>query len=104
METSNRIRRPIFSELCGHNAHMYYSLSDLDDRTKFISTMKDYGVHCVFHYAPLHSSIFSKQSGFNDVDLSHTENISERIVRLPLWIGLEPFQEATINKIINLLQ
>ena len=104
LETSNRIRRPIFSELCGHNAHMYYLLlSDLDDRTKFISTMKDYGVHCVFHYAPLHSSIFSKQSGFNDVSFPYKEYIRTNC-RLPLWIGLEPFQEATINKIINLLQ
>lgn len=59
LESNGRVRRPIVPDDCGHNAHMYYLLlRDLEDRTRFISSMKECGVHCVFHYLPLHSSDF----------------------------------------------
>jgi dTDP-4-amino-4,6-dideoxygalactose transaminase len=89
-EREGRLRRPIVPEHCGHNAHMYYVLlPSLEHRTQFISVMKRAGVGTVFHYIPLHSSPagqrFSRSHGTLDV----TANISDRLVRLPLWLGLE---------------
>ena len=60
--------------------------------TEFISTMKNLGISSVFHYVPLHSSAFSGISGFPVGDLPVTDSLSERLVRLPFWIGLEGHQ------------
>ena len=78
---------------CGHNhnAHMYYLL--FDDpliRDLFISAMKSHGVNCVFHYVPLHSSPFGQQHGRVHGDVRVTDKVSSSIVRLPLYIGLDP--------------
>jgi dTDP-4-amino-4,6-dideoxygalactose transaminase len=79
---------------------MYYLLlRDSTIRDKFILEMKKRDVNCTFHYMPLHSSPFFRQydSSINDSNFSITNDISSRIVRLPLWIGLEKLQ----NKIIE---
>lgn len=89
LEASGRLRRPIVPEDCGHNAHMYYLLlRDLDDRTTFISSMKENGVNCVFHYVPLHSSNFGCQEFKSKSPLIRTQGLADQIVRLPLWLGL----------------
>ena len=89
-EASGRLRRPIIPEGCGYNAHMYYLLlRDLEDRTSFISAMKESGVNCVFHYVPLHSSPFGLQAGRVVGELSVTDDLANRLVRLPMWVGLE---------------
>ncbi|CRY90907.1 perosamine synthetase [Synechococcus sp. WH 8103] len=102
LEETGRLRRPIVPEGCGHNAHMYYLLlRDLDDRTKFISKMKDLSINCVFHYLPLHASMFAKQSGFSLSDLPVADILSARLVRLPFWIGLENIQNTVIDKLTS---
>ena len=48
---------PTIPEGCVHNAHMFYvKLKNLQERTAFISFLKENGVGCVFHYVPLHSA------------------------------------------------
>jgi dTDP-4-amino-4,6-dideoxygalactose transaminase len=37
----------------------------------------------------LHSSTAGRKFGRSDGPLQHTENLSERLVRLPLWIGMD---------------
>jgi len=89
LESSGRIRRPIIPNECQHNAHMYYLLlKDADDRTRFISAMKEKNIDCVFHYVPLHSSGFAKETITSLSTLQRTSNLSERLVRLPLWLDL----------------
>ncbi len=75
---------------CRHNAHMFYlKLADLEERTRFIEYMKGQGVHCVFHYIPLHSSPAGKKYGrFHGEDV-HTTKESERLVRLPMYYRME---------------
>ena len=55
-EAGGRLRRPVVPEHCTHNAHMYYLLRDLDDRSRFIARLRENGIGAVFHYIPLHSS------------------------------------------------
>lgn len=99
-------RRPIVPEECHHNAHMYYLLlPDLASRTEFIAKLKAAEIHTVFHYVPLHSSPAGKRIGRAHDDLSITNDLSERIVRLPLWIGLEdkylPLVIENIKKVVS---
>jgi dTDP-4-amino-4,6-dideoxygalactose transaminase len=98
LESKGRVRRPNVPENCGHNAHMYYLLlQDAADRTSFIAFMKRNGVSCVFHYVPLHASPQGIVSGRSDGELSITSKSAERLVRLPLWLGLAEDQQIVID-------
>lgn len=98
LERVGRVRRPKIPDGCGHNAHMYYLLlRDLDDRTAFIQAMKAEDIHCVFHYVPLHSAPQGRKVGRMVDDLSVTTDLADRLVRLPLWLGLEEQQERVID-------
>lgn len=80
---------PTIPSDCEHNAHMFYiKLKNLEERTKFISYMKEQGILCVFHYIPLHSAPAGRKFGrFHGEDI-YTTKESERLVRLPLFYGL----------------
>ena len=100
LEQAGRVRRPMIPNGCVHNAHMYYLLlKDLDDRTKFIDDLKSQGVHCVFHYVPLHNSPYGLKVARTHGDLVVTEELADRLVRLPLWVDLEEMQEWVITNI-----
>lgn len=89
-EAVGRLRRPVVPAHCTHNAHMYYLLlPSLQARTEFISSLKAAGIQSVFHYIPLHSSPAGLRCTRAHGELSVTTDISDRLVRLPLWIGLE---------------
>jgi dTDP-4-amino-4,6-dideoxygalactose transaminase len=105
LEEQGAIRRPFVPTECQHNAHMYYLLlPDLKSRTAFISKLADSDIGAVFHYVPLHSSPMGVKVGRADGDLRCTEEFSNRLVRLPLWLGVEnnlPFIINSIRKILR---
>ncbi len=89
-ERAGALRRPYIPAHCEHNAHMYYLLfNDLETRTRFIERMKARGILCVFHYLPLHSSPAGRKYGRAEGELPVTDKISDTLVRLPLFYGLE---------------
>lgn len=78
--------------------HLYYLLMpDLETRQRFIASLKEQGIGAVFHYLPLHLSDMGKQFGGRVGDCPVTENISDRLVRLPLYNNLS---EQDLEKII----
>ncbi|MCX7846944.1 MAG: dTDP-4-amino-4,6-dideoxygalactose transaminase [bacterium] len=89
LEEEGSVRRPRVPEMCTHNAHMYYVLvRDLETRTALIRYLKAHDVHAVFHYVPLHSSPAGKRFGRCHGQLSVTNDISGRLLRLPLYYEL----------------
>ena len=89
LENQGSLRRPIVPINCQHNAHMYYVLlSPGIDRQAVLDDLNNDGINAVFHYVPLHSSLAGQKYGRQSGDLSITDSISERLIRLPLWIGL----------------
>jgi dTDP-4-amino-4,6-dideoxygalactose transaminase len=89
-EREGRVRRPIIPAECTHNAHMYYLLlPDLQARTRFIDTLRQRDIGAVFHYIPLHSSPAGQRYGRVSGSMAVTDDTSDRLVRLPLWVGLE---------------
>jgi dTDP-4-amino-4,6-dideoxygalactose transaminase len=89
LEAQGKVRRAIVPNECQHNAHMYYLLlPDLDSRTALIEKLKGRGINSVFHYVPLHSSPSGRKYCRAQKDLLHTENLSSRLVRLPLWVEM----------------
>ena len=104
LETSGRVRRPMLPSDCGHNAHMYYLLlPDLAARTAFIAQMKAREIHPVFHYVPLHSSPQGSVLGRTVGSMAHTNSLSERLVRLPLWLGLDEHIQRVADEVVAAL-
>ncbi|TFW16029.1 dTDP-4-amino-4,6-dideoxygalactose transaminase [Duganella callida] len=98
LEAAGRLRRPQVPDGCAHNAHMYYILLDsLEQRTQVIADMKRQGVNCVFHYVPLHSAPYGLRMSRHHGDMEVTNALSDRLLRLPLWVGLEAEQDRVIR-------
>lgn len=90
LETDGLVRRPVVPAHCAHNAHMFYLLlPDLEQRTRFIEQLKRHGIGAVFHYIPLHSSPAGQRFGRAAGGMEVTDQMSDRLVRMPLWVGLE---------------
>lgn len=98
---AGKIELPTIPDDCGHNAHMFYvKCKDLEERTDFISYLKEHGIGAVFHYVPLHSAPAGKKFGRFDGEDVYTTKESERLVRLPMYYGLtEEDQELVISTV-----
>ena len=105
LEKKGQLRRPIVPKECMQNAHMYYILlQSLDARTQLIAALKEWHIHAVFHYVPLHSAPVGRAIGRCASSLDITNDLSDRLLRLPLWVGLEEHQDEVIQLIsINLI-
>jgi dTDP-4-amino-4,6-dideoxygalactose transaminase len=65
---------------------MYYLLMSSErERDELIRCLGDRGIGAVFHYVPLHSSPAGRRFGRAAGSLAVTEDVSARLVRLPLW-------------------
>jgi len=83
------IVRPTIPAHCEHPAHLYYLLlPDLEHRQRFIAHLRERGVQSVFHYVPLHRSPKGLELGGADAVCPVTEDVSDRLVRLPLFPDL----------------
>jgi dTDP-4-amino-4,6-dideoxygalactose transaminase len=97
LEGAGKLRRPIIPKDCQHNAHMYYILLEsLEKRTEVIALLKEQNVHAVFHYVPLHNSPAGKKYGRTNGELRHTDDLADRLLRLPLWVGMDEEQDKVI--------
>ena len=72
------------------NGHMFYVLlQDLAARTRLIAHLKTRGIHSVFHYVPLHSSPAGRKFGRVAGPMTVTDDVSGRLLRLPLYFELD---------------
>ena len=100
LETSGDARRPLVPDDCLHNGHLYYLLlRDLRARTAFIEALKQHEIGAVFHYIPLHSSPFGRTAGRAAGGMTQTDATSDRLVRLPFWLGLEEDLDRVIEEV-----
>ena len=91
------IELPYVPEGCSHNAHMFYiKAKDLAERTELISYLKEHGIMAVFHYIPLHTAPAGRRYGVFRGEDRFTTTESERLVRLPLYYGLNSQDQAQV--------
>ena len=96
------IRCPIVPEGCRHNAHMYYVLLAPEiNRQKLLEEFRRNNIWAIFHYVPLHSSPAGQRYGRVNGSLKVTSRQSERLIRLPLWIGLTEQQQDRVVDILK---
>ena len=104
LEKSEKVRRPIIPDYCEHNGHIFHLLLDKRfNRDEVLREMNQNGVNAVFHYQPLHTSPAGKKYGKYNSPLPITDDISERLIRLPLWIGFDEHERVhtILSNILN---
>jgi dTDP-4-amino-4,6-dideoxygalactose transaminase len=83
-----------------HSAHLFALLApDLETRGRFIDHLGARNVKAVFHYVPLHSA--PAGISYGSVTLPVTDDVSDRLVRLPLFVGLEPAAQARVIEAVT---
>jgi len=97
------VRLPTIPEHCEQPYHMFYMIMpSYEDRRALISFLKSRGVYSVFHYLPLHLSDMGIRLGGKEANCPVTEDISDRLVRLPFYNELsEAEQEIIVDAIFN---
>ena len=95
------IELPHIPDDCRHNAHMFYiKVADLELRGQLIKFLNDNDVKLAFHYIPLHQSVAGIKFGeFNNID-KYTTKESERLVRLPMFYGLQAQEISKVSSLI----
>ncbi len=99
------VGRPYTPPHCAHPAHMYYlMMPSLEARTRFIAHLRARQVLAVFHYQPLHLSDKGREYGGRPGQCPVTEALSDRLVRLPLYLGLSPADQVRVIDAVTTFQ
>jgi dTDP-4-amino-4,6-dideoxygalactose transaminase len=97
LEQAGVVRRPGVPPGCEHSGHLYYLLlADELERDPLIDALARAGVRAVFHYVPLGSSPGGRRFGREPEPAVVAESLSRRLVRLPLWVGMETTDVARV--------
>ena len=107
-EDAGNIRLPIVPDYAEHNAHLFYILfHDELIRDRIMNQLKEMGIHAVFHYIPLHSSPVGLRLGYRKEDLPVTEEMSGRLMRLPMYAGMSNVENdymiSMLKRILDLV-
>lgn len=102
LSSSGAVELPTIPSGCKHNAHMFYiKTKNLEERSSLIKFLKDHGVQATFHYIPLHSSPAGQRFGRFDGEDTYTTSESDRLVRLPMYYGLESRDAKTVVDLVK---
>jgi dTDP-4-amino-4,6-dideoxygalactose transaminase len=99
---ANNVRKPVVPIDCEPAYHIFYLLlPSLEQRQRLITALREQGILSVFHYLPLHLSTMGLQFGGKTGDCPVTEEMADRLLRLPLYNSLS---EADLVSIVEAIQ
>ncbi len=99
LENKDILRLPIIPSYVEPNYHMFYIiLKSASLRNKLLERLNQFDINAVFHYIPLHLSPMGIKLGYNLGDFPLTEDLSNRLLRLPFYYEISDFE---INHIIK---
>lgn len=97
LEAEGLLRMPRVPQECEPNGHLFYILLPSEAlRDSLLAHLNESGVNAVFHYIPLHSSPAGRRFGRVSGDLTNTEEVSRRLLRLPCYLGLSEAQQEEV--------
>jgi len=89
LEAADIVRRPVIPAHCTHNGHLYYLLVRSEEiRNRLIDQLRQEDIWAPFHYIPLHSAPAGQRYARADGHLRVTDDVSSRLIRLPLYAGM----------------
>ena len=93
------VRCPVVPDYAAHNAHLFYLLlPDGVSRAAVLTDLNNRGVNAIFHYVPLHDSPGGRRYGRTGSRMDVTTDLSGRLIRLPIWVGLQP---ADVERVVG---
>ena len=99
---TNGVGIPFVPPYCEQAYHMFYLLPpSLEKRTEFIQSLRNQGIQCVFHYQPLHLASMGRRWGYNKGDFPVTEDVSDRLIRLPFYNELQEAGQERVCAVIK---
>ena len=100
---SRGVGTPIVPPHCAQAYHMYFLLlPTLERRQAIIERLRNLGILTVFHYLPLHLSDMGRRFGGTLGQCPVTEDVSDRLLRLPFYNTLtDAEQDEVIHAIIE---
>jgi dTDP-4-amino-4,6-dideoxygalactose transaminase len=79
------------------NSHLFYILlPNIEVRDNLMAYLKQRDIGAVFHYVPLHSSPMGKRYRYAEGDLPVTEEVSGRLLRLPLFYTITEEEQLRV--------
>lgn len=99
---TNGVRLPIIPPECEQSYHMFYViLPSLESRQALISHLAGFGILAVFHYLPLHLSPMGLRFGGSGGDCPVTEDLANRLLRLPFFTGMSSSEQAQVIEAVR---
>jgi dTDP-4-amino-4,6-dideoxygalactose transaminase len=96
------VQLPTVPSHCEQSYHMFYLLlPSLEQRQALIDHLKARRILAVFHYLPLHLSDMGRHFGGREGDCPVTEDVSDRLLRLPFYNDLEDADQAFVVEAIR---
>jgi dTDP-4-amino-4,6-dideoxygalactose transaminase len=103
--TQQNVRLPFIPAHCEQTYHMFYLLlPSLEIRQELIAYLKTKGIQSVFHYLPLNLSDMGRGFGGKTGDCPVTEDLSDRLLRLPFYNDLAESDQARVVEAIRSFQ
>jgi dTDP-4-amino-4,6-dideoxygalactose transaminase len=97
----HRVSLPVIPEECEQAYHMFYLLlPSLEVRQALIAHLKSKGILAVFHYLPLNLSTMGLKLGGKKNDCPVTEDISDRLLRLPFYNSMTEDEQTEVIKAV----
>lgn len=101
LELEGKLLRPVVPSYASHNGHIYNILLPKGvERGKVIELLQDEGIPSRICFVPLHDTDFSRKSGWYR-SLPITEDISQRLLRLPLHSEMSQEDVKTVCQAIR---
>jgi dTDP-4-amino-4,6-dideoxygalactose transaminase len=102
LESEGFLSRPTIPPGCAHNGQGYWLLlPSAAERDRLLEGLRAAGVAAIFHYVPLHGTAAGCRFGRAAGDLSLTDELASRMLRLPLWVGLP---DADVDRVLATLE
>lgn len=93
----NQVQMPFVPAHCEQTYHMFYILfPSLEKRQAAIAHLKVQDIQAVFHYLPLHLSPMGEKFGGKPGDCVVTEQVSDRLLRLPFYTGMTEEEQQQV--------
>ena len=102
LEAREALRRPVVPAECEPNGHIYYLIMPSNElRDAMIAQLASLGVKAPFHYVPLHSAPAGRRYGRTSGSLSVTEDLSARLLRLPLFWDIDGLADEVVERVYS---
>jgi dTDP-4-amino-4,6-dideoxygalactose transaminase len=98
----NDVTLPTVPASCEQAFHLFYMLlPSVDARRSLIAHLKGRGIGSAFHYIPLHLSAMGKTFQCRPGDCPITEQVSDRLLRLPLYHSLTDMEQEEVVEAVR---